>query len=53
MKKLLQYKVRFRTLVLVALIVGLLVAVWLNPQPLEYNDPWLYPTRQGILNYFG
>jgi hypothetical protein len=30
--------------------MGLLIAVWLNPEPTGQNDPWIYPATIGILN---
>jgi hypothetical protein len=50
MKNLFEFKVRFRTLVVIALVIGLLIAVWLNPEPTGQNDPWMYPQQQGIIN---
>ena len=50
MKNLFKFKVSYRTLAVIALLLGLLIAVWLNPEPTGQNDPWMYPLQQGIIN---
>lgn len=50
MKNLLKFKVSIRTLAIIALVMGLVIAIWLNPEPTGQQDPWIYPRTFGILN---